>query len=269
MLMAKNGIDVFYIDESGSADLFIMTSVTIPLLRKTEDGGWRFVWEEHLDRYQEFRRNLRDTHGIRVGKELHTSKMVSGRGNYLLKGQRLGTRAAAGVYRWILRRLDQFLPESSVITVTADPDSSLYGATRLEACLHALFQRMQRTCAANDTNAMTFFDQGHGENLSIYRKAKVHLPTGSSMGGWQTGLTRNIPMSNFFKDGNFKDSKHSLFIQAADLIAYAAMLCRNEERGTLTSWQAGSNLGNAYDEIPEAVLNLSASGKDPKGMVRL
>lgn len=269
MLLAPNGIDVFYIDESGSADLFIVTSVTIPLLRPTDDGNWRFVWQEHLERYKEFRRELRDTHRIRVRKELHASKLASGRGSYLPKGRRFGKRAAAGVYRWILGRLDRFLPDNSVITVMADPGSSLYGATRLEACLHALFQRMQRACQANRTNAMTFFDEGHGENLAIYRKARVYLPTGSMLGGWAEGRSRNMPMENFFKDGNFKDSKHSLFIQAADLIAYAAMLCRKGELGTLTPWQAHAGLGGAYDGIPESVLNLRASTHDPKGIVRL
>lgn len=270
MLLQRNGIDVFYIDESGSRDLFIVTAVTVPLLRPTDDGRWRFVWEEYLDRYRDFRRDLRDVHKVSVRKELHASQLVSGRGAYLLNKQRLGRRAAAGIYRWILQRLDQFLPENSVITVTADPGSSLYGATRLEACLHALFQRMQRASQANRTNAMTFFDEGHAENLAIYRKARVYLPTGSMLGGWRSGsLSKNIPMENFFKDGNFKDSKHSLFIQAADLIAYAAMLLRKDERRTLTSWQAASNLGDAYDQIPQSVLNLRASTTDPRGIVRL
>lgn len=269
MFLASGGIDVFYLDESGSADLFVLTSVTIPLLRPAEDGRWRFVWDDYLGLYRTFRTDLRNTHRVPVRKELHAAKLVSGRGAYLPNGQRLGPNAGAGVFRWILARLDRFLPPSSVMTITAKPTSSLYGATRLEACLHALFQRMERACKANDTNAMTFFDQGHGENLAIYRKARVNLPTGSMLGGWPLGSTRNLPMEHFFKDANFKDSKHSLFIQAADLIAYAAMLRVKGELGLLTSWQAAAGLGNAYDEIPMGVLNLRASGKDPKGMVRL
>ena len=88
MLLAQNGIDVFYIDESGSADLFVVTSISIPLLRPTEDGRWRFVWKEYLDRYSDFRTELRSTHKIPIRKELHTSKLLSGGGTYWPKGRR-------------------------------------------------------------------------------------------------------------------------------------------------------------------------------------
>jgi len=267
--MASQGIDVFYLDESGDSQLFVLTGVTIPLLRPTDTGVWRFVWDDYLDLYKTFRASLRAVHGISVRKELHASKLASGRGRYGRHGQQLGPVAGSAIFRWILQRLDQFLPPSSVITVTATPTSNLYGATRLEACLHALFQRMEKACVANRTSAMTFFDQGHAENLAIYRRARVYLPTGSMFGGWFGGKTKNIPMKHFFKDANFKDSKHSLFIQAADLIAYAAKLREKAPLGALTAWQAAAGLGNAYDDIPMAVLNLKASGKDPKGVVRL
>ncbi len=78
-------------------------------------------------------------------------------------------------------------------------------------------------------------------------------------------------MKSFFKDGNFKDAQYSLFIQAADLIAYACTMLRAKEMGTLTPWQHAAGLGDAYDDIPVAVLNLKAAqlAGDPRGIVRL
>ena len=270
MLLASRGADIFYIDESGRLGQFIITSVTIPLLRP-ETAGWRFVWEDYLDKYRDFRRDLKATHGCPIRKELHAVELASGRGNYGRGGSQLGSRAGSGVFRWILQRLDRFLPQASVITVVGNKTSTLYGAQGLDACLHALFQRMQKSCEANHTNGMTFFDQGHGEYLSAYRRARRYLPTGSALGTWTSGLfTKNKPMDRFIKDGNFKDSKFSLFIQAADLIAYAAMMLIAQETKTLTGWQQAASLGDAYDDIPRVVPNLKASGKDKKrGIVRV
>ena len=268
MLMEPRGIDVFYVDESGDANFFVHTSVTIPLLR-SQGTGWSFVWEDWLDKYKIFRVDLRRMHGISVRKELHAQVLASGHGRYGRNGQQLGKVGGCAVYQWILTQLDRFLPPASIITVTAKAGAALYGAKRLEASLHALFQRMERACVGNKTNALTFFDRGHDENLGIYRKARVYLPTGSMFGSWWAGRTKNLPMSHFVKDANFKDSKHSLFIQAADLVAYAALMRERSAVGTLTPWQAAAGLGNAYDLIPITVLNRRASWRHPKGIVQV
>ena len=73
MLLAKNGIDVFYVDESERNGIFVITSVTVPLLRE-EDLGWRFVWNDYYEKYRDFRKDLRQTHGIPATKELHDPK---------------------------------------------------------------------------------------------------------------------------------------------------------------------------------------------------
>ena len=151
MLLAPGGIDVFYIDESERTGVFVLTSVTVPLLREKE-SGWRFMWDDYLDKYKRFRADLRSTHGIGATKELHAQKLASGRGQYGRGNNQLGKRAGPGVYRWILQRLGGFLSPKSFITVVGKPTSFLYGSTGLDACLHALCQRMQRACEGNDTN---------------------------------------------------------------------------------------------------------------------
>jgi hypothetical protein len=135
--------------------------------------------------------------------------------------------------------------------------------------MYALFQRMQKASKANGRSGITFFDEGHGEYRKLYRKARVYLPTGSMMGSWGSSLSKNIPMDAFFKDANMKQSKHSLFIQFADLVVYAALMKIRARHGGLTPWQVQHGLANAYDSIPVAALNRHASRTDPQGIVWL
>lgn len=267
MLLDAGGVDVWYIDESTDPKFMSASAIAIPLLRKGETG-WRWEWEDYLDRVKQFRRSLSKTHKIPAKKELHAVKLASGRGRYRGGRQQFGRGASARVYRSILSAL-HFLPPMSVITVIGSPQSQLYGHTKLEALMYALFQRMQRASSHHNRNGMVFFDEGHGEYRKLYRKARKFLPTGSQQGSWDSGPTRNIPMDKFVKDANFKDSKHSPFIQIADLIAYAAFLKAKQENSALSPWQVKHQLGSLYDAIPQKVLNTRASARDPQGIVRI
>ena len=268
MKLAEGGIDVFYIDESGDSRTFVMTALAIPFLRNIE-GTWTIVWEDQFENVRNWRRRMRVDHGIPVKKELHGNKLASGRGRYYKGKHQLSRNEAVPIYRTILGDLG-FLPESSVITVTAPRGAKLYGHTNLEAVLFALFQRMRKACEVSKKQGMVFFDQGHGEYRTLYRKAKRFLPTGSARGGWSDGgSAKNLPLDNFVKDGNMKDSKHSFFIQLADLLAYAAFLKFKGEDGRLTKWQEALEADTLYDTVPRPVLNTMASTTDPQGIVRL
>ncbi len=130
----------------------------------------------------------------------------------------------------------------------------------------ALFQRMRTYCDKNQRVALTFFDRGHPEYRTLYRKAQVFLPTGSLFGT----RTRNLPLSMFFEDGNDKDSKHCWFTQTADIVAYVAFLKVKSERRDLTPWQVKYNWSAAYDEIPATLINTNVSrGVIRDGIVRL
>lgn len=270
MHLRSGGIDVFYIDESNDAQIYVVTAVTVPFLRATE-GVWQIVWPDYLDAAKTWRRLIRKNLGVPITKELHAVKLASGRGNYDRGKHRFDRPKAGAVYRQILRMAD-FLPDASVITVVSKRGGKpLYGMSRLEAALHALFQRMRSQCNARETNAIVFFDEGHEEYRKLYRKAQVYLPTGSKvMGtGWGGGnTTANLRLDMFTKDGNSKPSHYCYFTQLADLVAYSAFLKIKSENNTLTEWQDRLLFRNIYDHFPSIKVNHKAT-RYPDGIVRL
>jgi uncharacterized protein DUF3800 len=268
MRLPNNGIDVFYVDESTDSNVIAMVAVSIPFLRSVS-GTWTIVWDDHLENVKQWRKNLRINYGIRITKELKGSDLLSGRGQFLPPANQRAGATPIKAYREALATLT-FLPPMSIVTVVGVPSSQLYGHTRLEAALYALLQRLRKACSVNDRAGMIFFDGGHDEYRKVYRKARKFLPTGSSQGAWASGqASKNLPLDNFTKDANIKNSKHCWFTQIADLISFATLLKIRAERGLLTPWQVQINAGSLFDSIPMACINTKASSRDPKGIVRL
>lgn len=268
MELGSGGIDIFYIDESMDSDVFAMSAVAIPFLRNVE-GTWTIVWNDHHTKIQDWRKRAKRHLRIPATKELKGSILSAGRSRYKDGKHQFSLEEANYAYRRLLHSLN-FLPNASIISVSGTRSSNLYGHTKLEALLYALLQRMQKACSVNDRAGLVFFDEGHGEYRTLYRKAQVYLPTGSSLGGWEAGeFSKNVPLDNFTKDGNTKDSRYSNYIQLADLICYSAFLKRKAEISTLTPRQERFNLGSLYDSIPMQVLNTKANMKDLQGFVRL
>ncbi|WP_425277743.1 DUF3800 domain-containing protein [Mesorhizobium metallidurans] len=80
---------------------------------------------------------------------------------------------------------------------------------------------------------------------------------------------RNMPLSMFPKDANFKHSDMSYFIQLADLIVYAASMKIRSERGTLAAKRVGRGHHQIYDSLPKSVINLKATRKRNDGIASI
>lgn len=269
MRLSSGGIDIFYIDESHDNKFYVVTAIAVPFLRQV-NNVWTLTWPQHFEQARAWRRRIKNELGIPTSKELHAVKLASGRGNFLLGKHNFNKPKSGSVYRKILKSID-FLPDHSIISVCAPKSHYLYGNYRLEAALYAIFQRMRKQAQARNVNAFVFFDQGHPEYRTLYRKAQIYLPTGSTQGRWARGTaTENFPLNMFLKDANEKDSKHCFFTQTADIIAYAAFLKIKSESGTLSDWQSQYGYGNIYNSIPNKLINTKASYVPPKdGIVRL
>jgi hypothetical protein len=269
MILRSNGIDIYYIDESHDSQDYVVTAVAVPMLRPLAASFWQITWPDYFEAAKNWRKVIAQNQRLPRKKELHASKLLRGEGQFLDGKHQLKRQDAVNAYRQILSGLG-FLPDGSIFSVAAKKGMALYGNTRLEAAMHALFQRMRRQCQARNVNAIAFFDEGHPEYRKLYRKAQVYLQTGSSLGAWHSGATRNLPLDMFFKDANEKKSHLCLFTQIADLVAYAAFLKVKAAAGRLASWQQALNAGDIYSSIPIAALNTSVQNRAPKdGIVRL
>lgn len=262
------GLITYYADESDDKKTYVLSSVAIPTLGATA-ANVPIEWDGFLEKAQTWRRALKDEFGIPVRKELKGSKLATGRNAYQPRGKRLYGERALEAYAFALKTLN-FLPSSSIFSVTCERSYSLYGHTRLEAALYAMFQRMQRKCIADKTAALVFFDEGHGEYRRLFRRAKKHLPTGSKQGDWGDGnSTQSKPLTNMLKDANFKDSKQSLFVQIADIVAYATLMKLRKEHGRLSEKEERLFVASLHDQIPRRVLNTRVDYHSSDGIKRL
>lgn len=235
-----------------------MSAVCIPFLRDI-DGVWTFVWENYHDKAYSWRTHLKNHYQVRPDKELHGNELASARGRFKLGKQRFNHQEARIVYKAALQSLT-FLPDASVMTVASQPNSELFGNTRLEASLYGLLQRLRTKFEREHKNGLIFFDDGHDEYRLLYRKARVTLETGSAFGVWNDGSrTKNLPLDMFTKDGNIKVSRNSQFTQIADLVAYAATVKLRAGTGAMTEWQKAHGFESLYDDLPGDILNVHVS----------
>jgi len=267
-VLPNAGVTTFYADESDNKAIFVIACVGIPTVGR---AGHALVdeWREYYEAARAWRAGLKRRFDIPVAKELKGSKLATGHNRYAGGRAPLYGMAAIEAYRAALSGLG-FLPDASVFSDAAPRGYVLYGHTRLEAALFAMFQRIQRHCTTVDRAALMFFDEGHEEYRTLFRRARVYLPTGSRVGAWQGGAaSRNVPFATAIKDANFKDSRRSHFVQMADLVAYATLLKLKAEAGTFSPREVRLGAGSLHDSLPRRVLNVRVATGGTDGIKRL
>ena len=264
--LSNNGIDILYVDESARHPRFTATAVRVPFLRHI-DSRWRYVWSDYYDNADVWRRQLSRDFGVRFRKELHGYELLKAGGLYLRGKRNFRPDDAVMFYKEALAR-PTFLEPASIFTVFGFSDSRVAGFAGIEATMVGLLQRLRTQCSSNGVDGLLFFDEGHDEYIRWYRRAQVYLPTGSAYGAWDQGqATKNLPLTMFPKDANFKKSHLSYFLQMADLVVYAARIKLEAEANTLTAKLMRRGHGTVYDSLPTAVLNLKATKKRTDGIV--
>ena len=231
-----------YIDESKDPGHFCVYTALI-----TNGERWGTVFE----RIKDFRRQLRDEHGIYIAKELHAWKFASGRGR--IAPHPISKAERADIFRKVLR----FVGESKSFAVV----SSCH--TNEQYAFERMMNRLNRTAVRFDARLLCFFDEG--EEIGItkrIRRMRVHNPIPSNQGVWVASgkATKNIVLSNIVEDPVFKDSAASFFIQLADFCAYALL---RSERPIASRTALGYN--TMYDELRTATRRFT-NPSDPRGM---
>ena len=266
MELRRNGIDIYYIDESEFFPLSVVSAVRVPFLRPNPTT-WEFVWQDHLQKAIEWRKALSANHHIRSRAELHTSEILARKGLYKKGQTNLSTTECVSLVRDAVSTVN-FLPPHSITTAFATNDASLMGHKGVKAALFALFQRIRTQCGSH-TNGILFFDDGRPEYIHYYRQAMRYLPTGSRKGGWEHGATKNLPLDMFPKDANLKASDKSLFLQIADLAVVTARLKIQEEYQRLPAKRVRREHHTLYDSFARHAVNLAATNKRSDGIVAI
>ena len=192
-----------YIDDSKDDKSVCFSGIMIPADE----------WLKAFDFLIDVRRKMKASHGIYTRLELHATDWLGGRGSV----------APTPVMRSERMKLFEFVLEQIVKL----PDVSILNAHGARADEDELFkrlmQRIENTAKARNSKAIVISDEGKNYDFLV-RKMRRHNYIPSDRGAWPDGSTsKNIPAEHVIEDIVYRDSKRSLFIQAADFCAFALL----------------------------------------------
>ncbi|WP_160116882.1 DUF3800 domain-containing protein [Legionella sainthelensi] len=237
-----------YIDDSGENNTTIFVALAVP----------EKEWQHSFTKIKDFRRGLKAQYGIPIGKELHSWKLVSGRGK---------------ISNRILEKSTRVEIFNKILNLTASlPGIKIFPAINIESnyirCFERLLNRIQRTIRDSD-NALIFCDEGHSNLTKLRRKLQIHNPIPSNQNISPVWLdtntkTKNIATDNIIEDIIYKNSKHCCFIQLADACAYALL---RKEKEIASKNKLGLNNSFIHLDINNALV-LKGIINDPHGVIR-
>ena len=196
-----------YIDDSKDRRLACFSALIIPADR----------WRDSLDWLLEARRALRDCHGIYITKEIHATDWNSGKGK--IAKHLLGKHARVSFFHYLLSAVSR-MPGSQLINAAMP-------ASQEDRAFERLLNRINTNMSKAGSQAVIFCDEGKNYD-GMLRRMRHFNPIPSRFGGWSAGKsTKNINLDRVLEDIVYRDSKRSLFIQAADWCAYAVLRNRN------------------------------------------
>ncbi len=192
-----------YIDDSGDDHLSCFSALIKPADQ----------WRESLLHLLGVRRQMRDSDGIRIQKELHSTDWNGGKGD--LSGYPVSKQRRAELFDFFLSGV-ALLPGAQLINAAVP-----FGEQ--ERAFEWLLNRVQSNMKKAGSQAIIFCDEGKSYD-HIRRKLGVfnHIP--SKFQSWSVGSeSKNIPADRILEDIVYRDSEKSILIQAADACAYALL----------------------------------------------
>ncbi len=253
---------LMYVDESGDAGLinspsryFVLSGLVIHELR----------WTDYLNQLIDFRRQIRIEYGLKLREEVHASAFINSPGP-LLRIKRHDRLAILRLFADQLASMRDF----SVINIVVDKQTKRLDYDPFEAAWKVLIQRFENTIArrnfpgpANpDERGLLIPDATDDKKLTtLIRKMRRYnpIPNQSAYGAG----ARNLRVQTIIEDPFLKDSAHSFFIQACDLIAYLLY-----QTLTPNSYMRKKS-GDRYFYRLEPILCKVATSSNPLGIVKL
>ena len=253
---------LFYVDGSGDPGLrgsptryYVLTGVVVHELR----------WQPYLDQIIDFRRRMRGAFGLRLAEEIHAGAMINNPGPLI----RIRRNDRLAIIRAFADEMAT-MPDLNVINVLVDkcgkaPPYDVFAMAR-----KALLQRFEHTMLNRnfpgpvnpDERGMIFPDNTDNPKVTqLLRQLRRYNPVPNQP---RFGLGyRNLLVRHLIEDPNFRDSRHSYFIQAADLAAFLLY------QFTSPSGYMRVQGGRGYFHRLGPILCKVASTSDPYGVVRL
>jgi hypothetical protein len=238
-------VHLIYLDDSADETTFAFSAIAIPIIS----------WHDAFSIIRDFRRDLRQQHGIYIYKELHAWKFVSGRGNI---SDRVVTKfARAEVFKQTLQMLTT-LPGVQLFNCISHPH-------RYQIAFEWLLNRINRTLETWSSYGILISDQGKEDTYTrLMRRMYIYNPIPSRFGIWQDTEQsyKNIPLRRLVEDPFFKDSSRSYLVQLADFCAYALLRKQNPVES-----KTRYGLDTAFD-ILEPIVVRAANPRDSLGIIR-
>lgn len=209
---------LMYVDESGDVGTlnsptrhFILTGIIFHELR----------WKTHLEDLVVFRKHLRDTKGLKLREEIHSTDLINKPGDLVRIKRHERLDIIKQCVNWASTRQD-----FNVITVCIDKTANL-GNDIFELAWKLLIQRFENTISHSnflgpkntDERGMILADNTEGERLVKLIRRLRHYNMVPSKYGY---AARNLKLQYVIEDPIFRDSQSSYFHQICDVVAYCA-----------------------------------------------
>lgn len=253
---------LMYVDESGDSGLtgsptryFVLSGLIIHELR----------WNEALDQLVAFRQRMRNAFGLLMREEIHSAHLINKPGDLV----RIPRNNRLTILRAFLNEVSA-LPEISIINIVIDKQEKQPDYNVMTKAWEALIQRFSNTMThrnfpgpANPDDRGMIIPDNTDVNVvrGLVRKMRKYNPV-PNRARYGMGY-RNMTVTNLVEDPYFKDSRHSYFIQAADVVAFSLY-----QRMTPSSYIKKKSAQNYFNRL-DRVLCKSAATADPEGIVRL
>ena len=253
---------LMYVDGSGDSGLqgspsgyYALSGLVVHELR----------WQTYLDQIIDFRRRMRAAFGLRVAEEIHAAAMINKPGPLV----RIKRNDRLAIIRAFADELAS-MPDLNIINVMVDKATKAAPYDVFAMAWKALLQRFENTMvnrnfpgpANPDERGMIFPDNTDNAKLTrLLRQLRRYNPV-PNQARFGIGF-RNLLVRSVIEDPNFRDSRHSYFVQAADLAAYLLY--------QFTAPSAYIRLKGARSYLTRLgpILCRVASSSDPLGVVRL
>lgn len=252
---------LMYVDDSGDPGLvgspspfFVLSGIVI------HDSHW----QQCLSSLVSFRRSMKVKFGLKLREEIHSNPFIFKPGKLM----RIKRNDRLTILREFIDEIEG-LPNIDIINVVVDKSTKATGYDVFNVAWTALIQRFENTiCKGNfrvcnpSDKGLLLSDPTNGSLLTQKLRKMRHYNLVPNSPGYGTGY-RNRQLTSIVEDPVFRDSQHSFFIQAADVVAW--MLTQKVN----PCQYIRKKTGHGYFDRLNTVLCKYASNTDPQGIVRI